>query len=89
MAAAHPVMKVLTSAFEFVEAKNGCWNHDEWEAFCKDAHDSGIQLFPENEAALGAILENVRQLYLATPAAPMPKKCAAPKKAAPRKKKAE
>ena len=89
MAAAHPVMKVLTSACEFVEAKNGCWNHEEWEAFCKDAHDSGIQLFPENEAALGAILENVRQLYLATPAAPVPKKCAAPKKAAPRTKKAE
>ena len=83
MAATHPVTKVLKSAFEFVEAKNGCWNHDEWEAFCKDAHDSGIQLFPENEAALGAILESVRQLYLATPAAP------APKKAAPRKKKAE
>ena len=93
MACAHPVEKLAKLATAFVVARKGTWGHEDWESFCKQSAEAGVELNEYNRVALGNLLEAVRYFYQLSPAcegsdkekAKPAKKAAAAKKPAAKK----
>ena len=87
MAGVNLVGKLTKEATEFVVARAGTWGHDEWEGFCAQACEAGIELNDSNREALGNLLEAVRYFYQLnpTPTAAAKKKEAPCRKAAAKK----
>ena len=92
MACAHPVEKLVNLATTFVIARKGTWGHEDWEAFCAQSAEAGVELNEYNRVALGNLLEAVRYFYQLSPACavapakkPAAKKPASAVKAAPKK----
>jgi hypothetical protein len=55
--------KLLEVASEFVEEKNGWWEHPDWEAFLNRLQDEGFHLSEEVKAPIGNILEIFKGYY--------------------------
>jgi len=55
--------KLLEMASEFVEEKNGRWEHPDWEAYLERLHREGYRLNEESKGSVGGILEIFKAYY--------------------------
>jgi hypothetical protein len=55
--------KLLETASEFVEARQGRWEHPDWEGFLARLSNDGFRLSKELEPPIGNILEIFKAYY--------------------------
>jgi len=55
--------KLLETASEFVEKKNGWWEHHDWNGFLETLDEQGFRTSQEFQPAIGSILEIFKTCY--------------------------